>query len=83
MDVPTLRVIITASRAAGGCDDEERFSLGGAAHEPQREGTAAWVRAGEQKTCWTKPLPQVPGLWAFIGLGSFRRDAELSPARQR
>ena len=30
--------------------NEERFSLGGAAHEPQREGTAAWVRAGERKT---------------------------------
>jgi hypothetical protein len=52
-------------------DNEERFSLGGAAHEPQREGTVAWVRAGERKTCWTKPLPQVPGLWVFIGLGSF------------
>ena len=42
-------------------ENVERFSLGGVAHEPQSEGTAAGVRAGERKTCWTKPLPQAPG----------------------
>jgi hypothetical protein len=47
-------------------DNVERFSLGGAAHELQSEGTAAGVRAGKRKTCWAKPLPQAPGLWAFL-----------------
>jgi hypothetical protein len=50
--------------------NEERFSLDGATHGTLREGSAAGDRAGKRKTCWTKPLPQAPGLWAFNCLGS-------------
>jgi hypothetical protein len=41
-------------------DNVERFSLGGAAHGPLREGSVAGIRAGERKTCWANPLaPQM------------------------
>jgi len=33
-------------------DNEERFSLGGAAHKSLREGSTAGIRGGEGKTCW-------------------------------
>jgi len=48
-------------------DNVERLSLGGAAHEPLREGTQVGDRAGERKTGWAKPLPPPPGLWALNG----------------
>ncbi len=54
-------------------DNVQRFSLGGAAHRTRREGSAAGDRAGKRKTCWTKPLAQAPGLWAFNEPGSLVR----------
>jgi hypothetical protein len=51
--------------------NEERFSLGGAAHERLRWDSLAGVRAGERKTYWTKPLPGSVGLWALNALASF------------
>lgn len=50
----------------------ERFLLGGAAHGVPCEGPASGGRAGKQKTCWTKPLPQAAGLWALNGAESSR-----------
>jgi hypothetical protein len=35
-------------------------------------GPATGGRAGRQKTCWTKPLPQAAGLWALNGAESSR-----------
>jgi hypothetical protein len=52
-------------------DNEERFSLGGAACRPRRGVSAAEIRAGEQKTDWTKPLPPPPWLWALNAGGAF------------
>jgi hypothetical protein len=46
LTAPTLGFII---------DSKERFSLGGAAHQPVRESTAVRGRAGERKTDWTNP----------------------------
>jgi hypothetical protein len=55
--------------------NEERFSLSGAAHEPLSEDCLAGYRAGERKTYWTKPPPPPPRLWALNGpepIGSAR-----------
>jgi hypothetical protein len=52
-------------------ENEERFSLGGAAHEPSRVGTQTGGRAGERKTDWTKPLPPPPRLWVLNGADPF------------
>ena len=66
-----LRVCrISILRSASICDNEERFSLGGAAHRPPRECSAVGGRAGERKTDWTKPLPP-PGLWVLNTPGCF------------
>jgi hypothetical protein len=46
-------------------ENEERFSHGGAADGTLSVGSAAGDRAGKRKTCWTKPLSEAPGLWAF------------------
>jgi hypothetical protein len=48
----------------------ERFLLGGAAQRLCRRGPAAEIRAGEQKTCWTKPRPVPLRLWALNAAGS-------------
>jgi hypothetical protein len=34
-------------------------------------GLRSWIRAGERKTCWAKPLPVPPGLWALNAARSF------------
>ena len=41
-------------------DNEERFSLGGAAHWPLRGGAAVASRAGERKTYWANPPAPQP-----------------------
>jgi hypothetical protein len=41
-------------------DNEERFSLGGAAPRPVRGGSAAGSRAGERKTYWANPPAPQP-----------------------
>ena len=51
-------------------DNEQRFSLGGAAHGPLQEDSGVGIRAGERKTYWTEPLPPPPVLWALNGPGS-------------
>jgi hypothetical protein len=50
-------------------DNEERFSVGGAAHVPCREDSEVGIRAGERKTYWTKPLPRQSGLWGLNAAG--------------
>ena len=40
--------------------NEERFSLGGAAHWPLRGGAAVPGRAGERKTYWANPPAPQP-----------------------
>ena len=54
---------------------EERFSLGGAAHERSREGSAVEDRAGERKTYWANPPPPQPG--------PSPGDAETDAGRER
>jgi len=49
-------------------DNEERFSLSGAAHEARVVAAGGGSRAGERKTCWTKPLPPSQ-LWALNAAG--------------
>jgi len=56
-----------AVSSASSSYNEERFLFGGAAHGTPCEGSATGGRAGKQKTCWTKPLPQAARLWAFNG----------------
>jgi hypothetical protein len=55
-------------------DNEERFSIGGAAHRSFREGSVVGIRAGNRKTYWTKSLPVSPGLWA-LNVAGFCADA--------
>ena len=45
--------------------NEERFLLGGAAHERSLVASKVGVRAGERKTYWTKPLSLPSRLWAL------------------
>jgi hypothetical protein len=59
--------------------NEERFSLGGAAHKSLREDSYAGIRAGERKTCWTKPRPGSEGLWALNAPRCFARCAAALP----
>ena len=81
-----LRAIVSPVRplmfqAHGGSrfyDIEERFSLAGAAHRPSREGSALGGRAGERKTCWTKPLPRIE-LWALNATGRPDRTGSGTP----
>lgn len=52
-------------RAARVSPNEERFLLGGAAHERSLVASKVGVRAGERKTYWTKPLSLPSRLWAL------------------
>ena len=47
------------------------FRLAARPHRPVCEVSAAWIRAGERKTCCAKALPPPPGLWALNARGSF------------
>jgi hypothetical protein len=60
----------------------ERFLLGGAAHRHPRGGLPRLIRAGKQKTSWTKPLPMPLGLWALNAAGPFA-DAPSQHSDQR
>jgi hypothetical protein len=60
-------------------DNEERFSLGGAAHKSLREDSYARIRAGERKTCWTKPRSGWEGLWALNAPRCFAGCAAALP----
>jgi len=42
----------------------------------------SWIRAGERKTCWAKPLFVPPRLWALNAAGSFA-DASSEHSEQR
>ena len=63
--VPSHRLLRREDSSYAGHDNEERFSLGGAAHEASPPDSMAGIRAGERKTGWTKPLPVPAGLWAL------------------
>jgi hypothetical protein len=45
-------------------------------------GLESWIRAGERKTCWAKPLFVPPRLWALNAAGSFA-DASSEHSEQR